>query len=68
MEEILGCLDEEILLEKFKKLYDDGDYEGCVTYIEKKLVSHRRVTVSHNLNSARKCFSKWLYSFTLHNT
>ena len=38
------------------------------TYIEKKLVSHRRVTVSHNLNSARKCFSKWLYSFTLHNT
>ena len=37
MEEILECLDEEILLEKFKKLYDIGDYLNCVTYIEKKL-------------------------------
>ena len=25
------------------------------TYVEMKLVSHRRVIVSHNLNSARKC-------------
>ena len=37
MEDILECLDEEILLEKFQKLYDSGDYEGCVTFIEKKL-------------------------------
>lgn len=37
MEEILDCLDEEVLLEKFKKLYDSGDYHNCVTYIEKKL-------------------------------
>ena len=37
MEEILDCLDEEVLLEKFKKLYDNGDYYNCVTYIEKKL-------------------------------
>lgn len=37
MEEILDCLDEEVLLEKFKKLYDSGDYASCVTYIEKKL-------------------------------
>jgi len=37
MEEILDCLDEEILLEKFKKLYDNGEYTNCVTYIEKKL-------------------------------
>jgi len=37
MEEILDCLDEDVLLEKFQKLYDNGEYESCVTYIEKKL-------------------------------
>lgn len=37
MEEILECLDEEKLLEKFQKLYDRGDYQNCVSYIEKKL-------------------------------
>lgn len=37
MEEILDCLDEDVLLEKFKKLYDNGEYDVCVTYIEKKL-------------------------------
>ena len=37
MEEILDCLDEEVLLEKFQKLYDKGEYDNCVSYIEKKL-------------------------------
>ena len=37
MEEILDCLDEDVLLEKFKCLFDNGDYLNCVTYIEKKL-------------------------------
>lgn len=37
MEDILECLDEEKLLEKFQKLYDKGDYHNCVSYIEKKL-------------------------------
>ena len=37
MEEILECVDEEKLLEKFQDLYNKGDYDNCVTYIEKKL-------------------------------
>ena len=37
MEDILDCLDEEELLKKFQKLYDDGKYDNCVIYIEKKL-------------------------------
>ncbi len=37
MGEIIDCLDEEELLEKFKNLYDKGEYDNCVTYIEKKL-------------------------------
>lgn len=37
MGEIIDCLDEEELLEKFKNLYNKGEYNNCVTYIEKKL-------------------------------
>lgn len=37
MEDILECVDEEKLLEKFQRLYSCGDYGNCVTYIEKKL-------------------------------
>ena len=37
MEDILNCFDEEKLLEKFQQLYSNGDYETCVTYIEKKM-------------------------------
>lgn len=37
MENILNCNDECVLLEKFQKMFDDGKYEDCVTYIEKKL-------------------------------
>lgn len=37
MEDILGCLDENELLGKFQKLYDEGQYDSCVTYIERKL-------------------------------
>lgn len=37
MEEIISCLEEEELLKKFQKLYNDGEYDNCVTYIEKKL-------------------------------
>ena len=37
MEEILDCLDEEELLKKFQNLYNNGEYDNCVTYIEKKL-------------------------------
>ena len=37
MEDIISCLDENLLLEKFKKLYEIGDYDNCVIYIEKKL-------------------------------
>ena len=37
MEEIIDCLDEEELLKKFQNLYNNGEYDNCVTYIEKKL-------------------------------
>lgn len=37
MEEILDCLDEEELLKKFQNLYNNNQYDNCVTYIEKKL-------------------------------
>ena len=37
MEEIIECLDEEELLKKFQNLYNNGNYDNCVTYIEKKL-------------------------------
>lgn len=37
MGEIIECLDEEELLEKFQNLYNKGEYHNCVTYIEKKL-------------------------------
>ena len=37
MGDLLECVNEEELLEKFKKMYDKGEYENCVTYIEKKL-------------------------------
>lgn len=37
MGDLLECVNEEELLEKFKKMYDNGEYENCVTYIEKKL-------------------------------
>ena len=37
MEEILECVEEGELLKKFQNLYNDGQYDNCVTYIEKKL-------------------------------
>ena len=37
MEEILECVEEGELLKKFQNLYNDGQYDSCVTYIEKKL-------------------------------
>ena len=37
MEELLECVDEEKLLEKFQVMYDKGEFDNCVTYIEKKL-------------------------------
>ena len=37
MGDILGCLDEEELLKKFQNLYNKGEYNNCVTYIEKKM-------------------------------
>jgi hypothetical protein len=37
MEEILDCLDEEELLKRFQNLYNNGEYDKCVIYIEKKL-------------------------------
>lgn len=37
MEDILDCNDENVLLEKFQKMFDSGNYNDCVTFIEKKL-------------------------------
>ena len=56
MEEILDCLDEDVLLEKFQKLYDDGDFSKCVTYIEKKLsaFSNKFYEVNQNIEKNEK--------------
>ena len=37
MEDILSCLDENTLLERFRILYNNGNYDDCVTFIEKKM-------------------------------
>lgn len=37
MREILECVDEGKLLEKFQIMYDKGKYKDCVNFIEKKL-------------------------------
>ena len=37
MGDILECFDEEELLKKFQKMYNNREYDNCVAYIEKKL-------------------------------
>lgn len=37
MEDILECFNEDELLKKFQNLYNQGQYENCVVYIEKKM-------------------------------
>lgn len=36
-EKILNCIDEDILLDEFQKMYNEHKYVQCVLYIEKKL-------------------------------
>ena len=36
-DKIINCMDENILLDEFQKMYNQKKYVQCVLYIEKKL-------------------------------